>query len=235
MLRACILSALTASVLACAQPAKAQLIIEACTPLALPYCYESGLDTTVTFFCSDPLSEPLTILFCSGQMELTDTLVIYDGPDVTYPQLYAGNGNFGDFTGVFAMVTNAANTLTVRIHTHDSVDCQSEGYVPIWMAVGPNGTFTDCSMGVAEADGANDVLHFTHQNGQFVVQWPSMRSANAMGQLSDMAGRERWSGQLKFDPNGQALLPLNELENGPFVLRVATGGRVRSASVVIVR
>jgi hypothetical protein len=225
MLRVWISSALTASVIAFAAPVKAQIIIETCTPFPLEYCYENGLDTVVTFYCSDPLSQPLMLLVCAGEMELCcDILTIYDGMDETYPILFLGN-NGGNMAGMTVVCTNPENALTVRITTNDSIDCDSEGYVPLNWAVGPM-PVTDCAMGVVEADGHNDALLFTQQNGQFIVHWPSMRSTKVISQLSDMAGRERWSGQLKFDASGQAIFPMNGIESGAFVLRVMADGRV---------
>src|SRR5689334_16781634 len=101
MLRAWISSAWIASIIVFASPAKAQSMVETCTPLSVEYCYTDDLDTTATYYCSDPLSEALSILFCGGHIEpLFDTLTIYDGPDMSYPLLYMGSGNAGDFAGI---------------------------------------------------------------------------------------------------------------------------------------
>src|SRR5690349_1645177 len=109
-------SLLIVSATGCIHSVRAQVMVETCTPTSFEYCYGSGLDTTVTFFCSQT-TYPIMLRFCAGQMEACcDEIVVRDGSTELAPVLYGGNNDGLDMGLMPALIsTTPDNTLTFTI------------------------------------------------------------------------------------------------------------------------
>lgn len=128
-------------------------VVVSCGPDTYSYCYGELWDSTITYQSNS--TYPIAVLFNSGSMEsCCDRITVYDGLDINAPQIYMGNGNFGDMTGLFFNSTNPDRALTIVWHSDGSISCQSGSFSPLnWTVscldcINPTATFDlqlDCA------------------------------------------------------------------------------------------
>lgn len=99
-------------------------LIDCGTEVDVTYCH--GENEDAVFYYQGTGTYPLALFFNGGELEeCCDRLFVYDGPDITAPELTPVGGALGDLTGQFYASTNPGHSLTVRVTTDGSVSCQS--------------------------------------------------------------------------------------------------------------
>lgn len=94
------------------------------TPLNTVFCHGNNIDQRFYFQGSGAF--PLAMLVNTGTIEVCcDRFFVYDGADITAPQLTPPGGAVGNLAGLLFISTNPENRLTVRVTTDVSVSCQS--------------------------------------------------------------------------------------------------------------
>ncbi|MBK8497953.1 MAG: T9SS type A sorting domain-containing protein [Flavobacteriales bacterium] len=89
-------------------------------------CYANSQD--LRWYYQGTGTYPLGIYFVSGDYEFQDSIIVYDGGDITAPILFAGGGFGLDMTGQFFYTTNVDHRLCVRIFSNTFTSC-AEGFV----------------------------------------------------------------------------------------------------------
>ncbi|MBX2979213.1 MAG: T9SS type A sorting domain-containing protein [Flavobacteriales bacterium] len=94
------------------------------TPIVDDLCHGDNLN--VSYFYQGTGTFPIALQFTGGSLETCcDRLFVYDGADITAPQLTPAGGVAGDLTGLLFISTNAEHRLTFRVTTDGSVSCVS--------------------------------------------------------------------------------------------------------------
>lgn len=103
------------------------LHIECGTEHADELCHGDGLDQRYYYLGTGTF--PIALFFNAGSLETCcDEIHVYDGGDVTAPELTPVEGVTGEMTGVFYSSTNPEHRLTLQVITDGSASCQSGGY-----------------------------------------------------------------------------------------------------------
>lgn len=196
-------------------------------------CYESFLDTGVTFQATAP--GPVWLHICAGEIEACcDGLEVYDGLDQFAPLLYMSMGFTSDLTDLDVVSSGPDYALTCRIVTNDSIDCWSQGYVPIIWSVGVAQPYP-CTLGTYElAQETAMVLFPDPADDQLHVRMTSGALAPSRVQVLDLTGRVILD-KAQLPGNATSLsLDVGDLRSGQYVLLAYRGaGRtVRSFTVM---
>ncbi len=95
------------------------------TPYNVVYCYT--VDDTTTFSFQSSNGSPLTVVFNSGEIEVSyDFLYVFDsdGTDINGTPW----GNNGDLSGL--MFQSSGDTITIEINSDYSISCETDNYDP---------------------------------------------------------------------------------------------------------
>ncbi|HEX2618095.1 MAG TPA: hypothetical protein VHL57_11170, partial [Flavobacteriales bacterium] len=131
-----------------------------CGPDNYVYCYPDNWDSTVVYQSAS--TDPIALLFNAGRLETCcDRITVYDGMNDLATQIYNGNGNAGDLTGLLFISTNPDNALTIVFHSDGSVNCSSMS----WPALDWTVACYDCSPPTVAYDVVLDC-----DNNQFYVE-----------------------------------------------------------------
>ncbi len=96
------------------------VLIDCGTELVESVCYGNNVD--LRYYYRGTGAFPLGIFFDQGAITVGDSLIIYDGGDITAPVLYASTATI-DATGLFRSTTNPEHRLTVRIRSNGFTSC----------------------------------------------------------------------------------------------------------------
>lgn len=101
------------------------LLIECGTEVTDGVCYGNNAD--LRYYYQGTGTFPLGIFFDAGLMFFGDSLIIYDGGNITAPVLYAGSDI--NVTDLFESTTNPEHRLTVRVLSNQFTSCV-DGFQP---------------------------------------------------------------------------------------------------------
>lgn len=100
-------------------------LINCGTDMTNSVCYNNNND--LRYYYQGTGTVPLAVQFSSGLLFFGDSLIVYDGGDITAPRLYAtGSVNV---SGVLLVTTNAEHRLTVQIKADEFTSCV-DGFEP---------------------------------------------------------------------------------------------------------
>jgi Secretion system C-terminal sorting domain len=208
------------------------VLIDVGSPQTFGLCYADNMDTTVAYGCTGGV--PLYLYICSGQLELCcDMITIYDGLSDTAPILFYGN-NSGNVAELLAISTNPDNALTVRITTNGSVNCSTEGYIPLtWSLNG--GEALPCNIGIAEV-GSNAVeVSPNPTEGLVRLDLPASFAGSIQVDVMDMRGQVVFAQQRTAEDLRRGSLDLSDLAPGAYSARFTAKTTSLSAMIVIAR
>ena len=101
-------------------------------------CYADNIDQR--YYYQGTGTVPIAMYFAQGLITAGDTVIVYDGADITAPRLFTSMGNF-DLTNRLYVSANPEHRLTLRILSNGFTSCATSGVqVPINWAV----TCYDC-------------------------------------------------------------------------------------------
>ncbi|MBK9763178.1 MAG: T9SS type A sorting domain-containing protein [Flavobacteriales bacterium] len=95
------------------------------TDLVNTVCYENNAD--LRYYYQGTGTVPLAVQFSAGLLYFADSLIIYDGGDITAPRLYASSNM--NVTGVLLVTTNPEHRLTVQVKSDEFTSC-SDDFAP---------------------------------------------------------------------------------------------------------
>jgi hypothetical protein len=99
-------------------------LVECGTEYNETFCH--GENENAIYYYQGTGTFPLALIFNGGSLETCcDRLFVYDGADITAPELTPAGGITGNLAGQFFASTNPEHRLTVRVTTDGSVSCQS--------------------------------------------------------------------------------------------------------------
>lgn len=105
-------------------PGTCPTLVDCGTEEADQYCH--GNNENYIKYYQGTGTFPIALFFNGGSLETCcDRLFVYDGGDITAPEITPAGGLAGDLTGQFFVSTNPEHRLTFRITTDGSVSCQS--------------------------------------------------------------------------------------------------------------
>ena len=142
------------------------------TPFDVSYCFANNND--VRWYFQGTGTFPLGVLFTGGTVFAGDQIMVYDGPDINAPLIYAGNGNATDITGLFFYTTNPQHRLCVRVLANGFTDCATSATQdPVEFTV----DCLDCVPPTATYSIVQDCLNFQYS---IAVNITSLGSASSM-------------------------------------------------------
>lgn len=97
------------------------LLIDCGTEVADSVCYGDNAD--LRYYYRGTGTFPLGLFFDSGELFFGDSVIVYDGANISAPVLFQGTGQ--NLTGEFMFTTNPEHRLTIRILTNGFTSCAS--------------------------------------------------------------------------------------------------------------
>lgn len=82
--------------------------------------YEEGIDRWFTVYGTCTGTQKLAFRFVAFNVDRSDTVFIYDGPDINSPLIAKGNNNFSNLQGrtYYVSASNTSGCLTIRFKTN---------------------------------------------------------------------------------------------------------------------
>lgn len=121
------------------------------------FCHGNSIDER--FYYQGTGTFPLALLVNTGTIETCcDRFYVYDGGDITAPELTPPGGAVGNLAGLFFTSTNVDHKLTVRVTTDGSVSCQSGSNVQLDFTL----SCLDCNPPVASFEIVQDCDNFQY-------------------------------------------------------------------------
>ncbi|MCB0769452.1 MAG: hypothetical protein KDC00_03505, partial [Flavobacteriales bacterium] len=100
-------------------------LVDCGTEVSGALCYNNNADRR--YYYRGTGTFPLAVFFDAGLLYAGDSLIVYDGGDITAPRLYAGTNV--NVTSLFRNTTNAEHRLTIQVKSNGFTSCV-DGFEP---------------------------------------------------------------------------------------------------------